>query len=228
MDWASLIVEPLRVFFDRIMFYLPRLVGAPIILLAGWALATVVRRVITHGLRLLRVDRLAEKARLNEILRRGDIRFGFVDMLGELAYWLLLICAVMITLQFIGVTVAEEWLERFGYFIPHVLLSIAVFLFGTLIASFLGASVRAASLNAGIPRGHLLGQVVYSAVLILTVIIALEQLQVVTRTIEVALYILLGTFGLAFAIAVGLGASEYVKQFLADVLWDRWKPSNRQ
>jgi hypothetical protein len=107
-------------------------------------------------------------------------------------------------------------------------VSIVVFLFGMLLASFLGATVRAASLNAGFPQGHLVGQVVYTLVLVVTIIVALEQLQVVTRTIQVALYILMATFGLAFALALGLGAQGLMKRFLEDIVWEKWKSSQRR
>ncbi|MBI2093537.1 MAG: hypothetical protein HYT88_02290, partial [Candidatus Omnitrophica bacterium] len=128
-------------------------------------------------------------------------------------------------LQIVGVTAAPEWLERFGAFLPRIVLSVVVLLFGMLLASFLGATVRAASLNACFPQGHLVGQVVHVTVLLVTVIVALEQLEVVTRTIEIALYILLGTFGLSFALALGLGAQGFVKRFLEDYLWEKWKSS---
>jgi hypothetical protein len=140
-----------------------------------------------------------------------------------MAYWLILASGVLVALQVVGIVAAADWLTRLGSFIPRLVISIVIFLFGMLLASFLGATVRAAGLNAGLPQGHLAGQAVFGLVMLVTVIVALEQLQVVTRTIEVALYVLLGTFGLAFALALGLGSQEFVKRFLEEVLWERWK-----
>jgi len=226
MDWAQLVLDPLKTFLNRLAIFVPKMFGALLILVVGWTVASLLRQVVVRVLQMLRVDRLSEKAKLSEVLRRGAVRLTFVELLGQLGYWLVMIATVIAALQFVGVTVASEWLERFGYFIPRVIVSIVVFLFGTLIASFLGATVRAASLNAGFPQGHLLGQAVHAAVVLLTIIVALEQLQVVTRTIEVALYILLAAFGLAFALALGLGSQEFVTRFLSD-LWERWKASQR-
>lgn len=226
MDWRQLVVEPLRTLAERFVIFVPKVIGALVILVVGWAVAGVLRKAVVRLLQAFKVDRLAEKAKLGDVLRRGAIRLTVVELLGQLGYWLVIIATIIVALQFMGVTVATEWLERFGYFIPRLVVSIVILLFGMLIASFLGAIVRAASLNAGFPQGHLLGQAVYAAVVILTIIVALEQLQVVTRTIEVALYILLAAFGLAFALALGLGSQEFVKRFLAE-LWERWKTSQR-
>jgi len=225
MDWPHLIVDPLRLLLAQLELLIPKVVGAMLILGVGWAFANVCRMVMVRALRAIGLERLAEKARLSEILHRGAIRQTTVELLGQLVYWLLMIASVMVALQFVGIAAASDWLTQFGAFIPRIIVSIVVFLFGMLLASFLGATVRAASLNAGFPHAHLAGQAVYTIVLLVAVIVALEQLQVVTRTIEVALYILLGTFGLAFALALGLGSQGFVKRFLEDILWEKWKSS---
>lgn len=225
MDWSHLIVNPLRLLLAQLELVIPKVVGALCILGVGWTVANMSRMVMVRALRAIGLERLAEKAKLSEILHRGAIRLTVVELLGQLVYWLLMIASVMVALQFVGIAAASDWLTQFGAFIPRIIVSIVVFLFGMLLASFLGATVRAASLNAGFPQGHLVGQAVYTIALLVTSIVALEQLRVVTRTIEVALYILLGAFGLAFALALGLGSQEIVKRFLEDRLWEKWTSS---
>lgn len=223
MNDTSRAWESLQVLLDHLSAALPHFALALGILIAGWTAAHVLRALLVRLLRAVGLERIAERARVSDILRRGDIRQSFVELLGSLAYWLLLIATVIVALQYIGISAAAEWLTQLGAFVPRIIVSIVIFLFGTLLASFLGTTVRVASLNAGMPQGHLAGQAVHTIALIVTIIIALEQLQVVTRTIEVALYILMGTFGLAFALALGLGAQGFVKRFLEDLVWNRWK-----
>jgi len=225
MAWLYSILEPLRLLLAQAPLIISKLLGALVILVAGWAVASVLRRFVVRVLRAIGLERLAEKAKLSEVLQRGAIRLTAVELFGQLIYWLMMVAAVMVALQVAGIAAAEDWLARFGSFVPRIVVSIAICLFGMLLASFLGTSVRVASLNAGFPQGHLVGQAVYTMVLLVTIIVALEQLQVVTRTIEVALYILMATFGLAFALALGLGSQGLVKRFLEDMLWEKWKSS---
>lgn len=225
MDWNQLILEPLRLLAAQLAILIPKVIGALLILLVGWMLASLFRMLTVRLLRAIGLERLAEKAKLSEVLQRGAIRLTAVELLGQLIYWLLMVAAVMVALQFVGIAAAADWLARFGSFIPRIVVSIAIFLFGMLLASFLGTSVRVASLNAGFPHGHLVGQIVHAMVLLVTIIVALEQLQVVTRTIEAVLYILMATFGLAFALALGLGSQGLVKRFLEDMFWEKWKSS---
>lgn len=228
MAWTDPIFEPLRLLFIQLQSLLPRLLGALLIIIVGWTVASLLRRLMIRLFQWLGVERMAEKAKICDVLRRGAIRLTFVELLGQLGYWLVIVATMIVVLQYVGVTAANEWLEHFGAFIPRVIVSIVVFLFGMLLASFLGATVRAASLNAGFPQGYLVGQVVYTLVLVVTIIVALEQLQVVTRTIQVALYILMATFGLAFALALGLGAQGLMKRFLEDIVWEKWKSSQQR
>ncbi len=227
MTWLQPILEPLQVFAAQLSTLIPKVLAAGLIFVFGWVAANVLRGLIVRVLHRSGLERLAERAKLSDVLRRGEIRLTFVELLGQLIYWLVIIATVMVALQSVGIAAASDWLGRFGAFFPRIIISIALFLLGLLFASFLGTTVRVASLNAGFPQGHLVGQAVHTIVLLVTVIIALEQLQVVTRTIEVALYILMATFGLAFALALGLGAQGFVKRFLEDLLWDKWKPSKR-
>lgn len=225
MNWSAVVIEPLQAILDRLAIVVPRLLGGLIILFVGWLIAAFLRKAVERVLSATAVNVLADRIGFSQTLRRGAISMTLGELIGLLGYWVIMIATIIVMLQFIGVTVASEWLERFGYFIPRLIISIVIFLFGTLLAGFLGTTVRVTCLNAGIPQGYLLGQVVSTAIVLLSVIVSLEQLQVVTRTIEVALYILMGAFGLASALALGLGGQDVVRRYL-NTLWDQHKQND--
>ncbi|MBI3319818.1 MAG: hypothetical protein HYZ89_04450 [Candidatus Omnitrophica bacterium] len=224
MAWAQMTVEPVRLLACQLWEAIPKIVGAFLLLVVGWAAASVCRRVLIRVLRAIGVERLAEKAQLSAVLRRGEVRLTSVELLGQVGYCLVWLATIIVVLRGLGMTAADDWLAGFNTFIPRLIVSFAVFLFGMLLASFLGATVRAMTLNAGLPQGHMLGQVVYTSVLVVTILVALEQLHIVTRTLEMALYLLLGTCGLTVALAFGLGSQDLVKRFLEERVGGRWKP----
>jgi hypothetical protein len=222
MTWEQTVIEPMQVLMNHWAAFVPRAIAATVTLIVGWVLALAVRFLLARGLRFLRVDRLSERTKLNDALRRGGLRVPLVELLAVLAYWIVLAASLMAVLQVLGMSVAALWLERFGYFVPRLIASVVILLLGTLVAGFIGTTVRVASLNAGFPYGEAVSHAVSTAILVVAVIVSLEQLQVVTRTIEIALYILLGSFGLALALALGLGSQEWVRQTLSD-----WRASRR-
>src|SRR3989338_7764588 len=121
MDWSHLIVDPLRLLLAQL---------ALLILGVGWTVANVFRMVTVRALRAIGLERLAEKAKLSEALHRGAIRLTVVELLGQLVYWLLMMASVMVALQFVGIAAAADWLTQFGAFLPRIIMSIVVFLFG--------------------------------------------------------------------------------------------------
>lgn len=224
MEWTQMTVEPVRLLALQLWEAIPRIAGALLVLMVGWVAAGLCRRVLIRVLRAIGVERMAEKTPLSAALRQGDVRLTSVELLGQLGYWMVLVVTLMVALRCLGLTAADEWLAGFNSLIPRLVVSLAVFLFGMLLASFLGATVRAMALNAGLPQGHLLGQLVSTSVLVVTILVALEQLHVVTRTIEVALYLFLASCGLTVALAFGLGSQDLVKRFLEEKVGGRWKP----
>ncbi len=218
MTWEQTVIEPLQTLMAYGFAFVPKAVAAIVALLVGWVLALSTRYLLNRFFRLLRLDRLSEQTKLDDVLRRGGVRLPLVELLAALGYWIVMVATLMAVLHVLGMSVAAEWLERFGYFVPRLFTGVIVFLLGTLVASFVGTTVRVASLNAGFPYGQAIAQAVSAAILVIAIIVAMEQLQVVTRTIEIALYILMGSFGLALALALGLGAQDYVRKSLAE--WD--------
>lgn len=218
--------EPLRALLEQFALLVPRLLIGLIVLVIGWIVAGVVRQLLKRLLGALGFERVAEKAGISAALRRGMIRTTFIELIAQMGYWIILMAAAMLFLQSLGLGAADEWLRGFSALVPRVLLGAAILLLGAFLSSFLGSAVRAAGLNAGLPQGYLLGQSVSALVMFLAVIIALEQLHVVTRTIEIALYITLGAVGLAGALAVGLGGQDLVRRVL-DERWERRKTSHR-
>src|SRR5262245_9304877 len=52
----TLITEPLRQLLQTVLVYIPRILGAIVLLLVAWAIATVARRLIVRGMRATRLD----------------------------------------------------------------------------------------------------------------------------------------------------------------------------
>jgi hypothetical protein len=68
--WADAIFLALTGAVRDLVAFVPRLLGALVILLVGWLLARLVEGLVTRGLRALRFNRLADRAEIDEVLAR--------------------------------------------------------------------------------------------------------------------------------------------------------------
>jgi hypothetical protein len=128
-------------------------------------------------------------------------------------------CLVILVGFFIGITAFDaEWTSQLarsalGY-IPNILAAGLVFLVGVIIARYLGRSVLIGAVNMNLQYARLLSIGVKWLVVVLSLAMALEHLEIAPRVVELAFGILFGGIVLALALAVGLGSKELVTKSL--------------
>ncbi|MCM8763500.1 MAG: hypothetical protein NC818_02290 [Candidatus Omnitrophica bacterium] len=218
MNWKELLVDPFKEMLARFFGFLPTLVKVLVVLIVGWLLAKFIQRLITRGLKLARLDVLAERCGIHRFLSKGEIKHTLSELLGILVYWFMLIAVGITVINVLGLTVAQDLFSKIVLYIPKVVASIFILVVGIFFATFMNTSVRTASTNAGISQARLLGQLTQIAIIIFSIAIAAEQLNIGTRIISSLVTILLGSIGLAVGLAFGLGCKEMAARFLQDWL----------
>ena len=214
-DLNFLIKEPVTAMFVKIWSYVPNLAAALVILLVGWIVAKVVAAVVEKVLGVVKLDMAAEKAGLNDILAKGDVKKSFSEILASIVYWLIVLVVIATAVQPLRLTVASTLISRLIDYIPSLIAAIFVLIFGGLLSSFGGSIVQTAAGNAKIRHAKTLGQTVRVIILILSITVALEQLRI-GLVIGLAVNILLASVGLGFAIAAGLGCKDLVGRWVTN------------
>ncbi len=97
-------------------------------------------------------------------------------------------------------------------YLPHVVMAVAILAVGYAVSQFTNRSLR--SVLEQTPYPDWLSGVARYAVLVLATMMALEQLGVARSIVVNAFTILLGSLGLAAAIAIGLGGKDAVQRWL--------------
>jgi hypothetical protein len=181
-----------------------------LILIAGWIIAKIVKIIIVRILKAVRLDVLSERIRLEELLRKGGVRHTLSELLGTICYWLLLLVALVVAVNAVGLSAAADLLNRIILYIPNVIAAIFILVLGAFLARVLGDVVQAASANAGIAQSKFLAKMVEIVIIIFALAITLEQLNIGRTIIGLAVNIILASLGLGFALAIGLGCKDIV------------------
>ncbi|MCM8778460.1 MAG: hypothetical protein NC898_03340 [Candidatus Omnitrophica bacterium] len=218
MNWKELLVDPFKEMLTRFLGFLPTLLRVLIVLIVGWLIAKLIQKLITRGLKLLRLDVLAERSGVHRFFSKGEIKYTLSELLGVLVYWFMLIAVGITAINALGLTVAGDLFSKVVLYIPKVIVSIFILVLGMFFATFMNTTVRTASTNAGISQARLLGQLTQIAIIIFAIAVAAEQLNIGTRIITSLVTILLGSFGLAVGLAFGLGCKDMAAKFLQDWL----------
>ena len=181
-----------------------------LILIIGWIIAKIVRAIIVRILKAIKLDVLSEGARLDELLQKGGIKYTLSELLGAICYWLLVLVALVVAVNAVGLTAAADLLNRVILYIPNVIAAIFILLLGAFLARVVGNVVGAASANAGVSQSKFLAKIVEIAIIIFALAITLEQLNIGATIIGLAVNIILASLGLGFALAIGLGCKDMV------------------
>jgi hypothetical protein len=132
------ILEPVQAMLTRILAYLPNVVAAGLILLVGWFVARIVRRIVTGLLAAAGLDRLGERVGLRQVLGRQTLS-GLVGLVVYIFILLPVLISALNALQIEAVTrPATNMLDTFLIAIPNIFAAAVVlaiaYIVGRLVA----------------------------------------------------------------------------------------------
>jgi hypothetical protein len=216
--WANLFLEPAKQMLTQIGGFLVTLVGTLIILVIGWLIANVIKNLVVKILKAIQLDKVAAEAKIDKFLAKGAVTYSLSEIIGLLCYWVAILITVVVGINVMGLTVAADLLNQIVLYIPNVIISIFILVLGMFVAALVGTVVITAAANAGINQAKLLGKIVETAVVIFSILIALEQLRIGVQVVQLTVTIVLASLGLGFALAFGLGCKDLVGRFVSDAL----------
>lgn len=214
------VITSLRATWDQIVAAIPDILSAVLLLLLGWVLARVARRLATKLFRCLKVDSLAEHLGVEGFLLQGGVEFTTVTLLAGAIYWGILFLTFVALLNLLAVPAGMALLQNIVLFIPSVVVAVIVLIFGTVVARFVGAVTYTYLNNVGSRGAAAIAAVARYAMLGFVVAMAIEQLALKSRILVSGFQIAFGALCLALALAFGLGGREWA----ARVLDKFWKP----
>jgi hypothetical protein len=213
-DLAHLFADPFLDAYRRVSGAMASLAAALLLLLLGMFTARLARMLVEAALGRIRLDEHTSRTGLNELLARLGLGKSPTAVASFVVYWFILVVFVVSAADALNMTMVADLLERFAQFLPS-LVAATLILFGGLLFGRLLSHVLANAAAANAIRGG--GAVAaggYALVVGYAAMAALEQLGARPQLVLSAAQILLGSLGLALALAFGLGAKDLAGEWL--------------
>jgi hypothetical protein len=214
MNELNIALDAAREFLIEVGRFLPRLLVALLILIAGWLLAKLARTLIVRGLKAARFQALTDKLGIDAFLKQGGMKRNAGELVGALAYWVVMLLALLTTFNVLGLGIVTELLKRILLYLPNVVVAVIVLALGLYFARFMAEVVAGYGRNVGLTDADLFGRLTRYGILAFTVVIALDQLQIGQAILVPAFLILFGGLCLALAIMFGLGGQRWASEVL--------------
>jgi len=192
---------------------LPKVVMALSVLVIGWFVAKLLRMLLVKGIG--RLDRFWQRFTSKQGLTQLQPRQPPTRIVGELVFWLLMLVFVTLATEILGLAAFGAWLMELLTFLPLVGGGLLIVLVGFVISSLARDLVSTAATSAELSHGDMLGRAVQVVILLISIIIAIEQVGFDTAFLTVVAGIVLATTLGGFALAFGLGARTHVSNIIA-------------
>lgn len=212
--------ERLRVSFTQIVDFIPALLGALVILLAGYLLAKLIEKGILRLLRRIRLNQLLERGGVMEAVEHSGTHLDPARVVSQLVFWLIMFAVILLAGNALGLQSLANVFDELVSYIPSVIAAIVIMIVGIVLGGFVGGLIMASA--GGIHGGAALARVGRVGVIVLAIFMALQELGIATDIVTTAFALLLGAVALALALAFGLGNRELAAEITRE-WWDRYR-----
>ena len=220
MERVEVLLDPLRAFLYQIGAFLPRLALALVILAVGVLIAKALRFGIEKGLRAINFHIVTRRSGMDDFLQKGGTEVDTVGLFGLLVYSVVILAALIVASNSLGLGQVTDLLGRVMLFVPKVVVGLLILAFGTYFARFVDNAVVSYCQSIGMRDGRLLGRLARYAIIAFVLMIALDQMDIGGALVRQSFLILLGGVVLALALAFGLGGRAWAAARL-----EQWWPS---
>lgn len=194
--------------------FVPRFLAALIVFIIGWFLAIVAGKVVWHIVKFIQLDRGLENVGFKKIWERSGYKLNSGLFFFELVKWAVIIGFLMTATNILGLTQVSEFLQRVIIYLPNVFVAAIILIIGVLVARLLEGLVRGSVRAANLASGNFLGTATRWIVVLFSVLIALEQLQIGTKVILIAASGIGAGIALAIGLAFGLGGRDHAEELI--------------
>lgn len=229
----TIVTEPLNKLLSQIFEFAPQLLGATILILIAWLIATIVRLIIVKSLTASKIDKkLANKVGMEE----GAV-VPISKPLGDTAYWLiflLILPAILSTLKLEGLLApVQDLLNKILSYLPNIFTGVVILVVGWFVARIisrvtanllasvgtdnLGEKIGFETLTKEKRLSSFLGTIVFILILLPIVVAALNALDIeaVTQPASNMLNRILDALPSIFVAALVLIIAYFIGKLLA-------------
>jgi hypothetical protein len=189
--------QPLNTFLNQVGDFLPRFVGAAVIITVAWLVATLVKLIAVRGLQALRLDERLNPPQDNNAAPSLN-QISLSETIGNALYWFILLMFLIPVLDSLGLNQAllpvQSLVTQIISILPNILGATLIATVGWFIANIVKRIVTNLLMTTGIDHlgsrfglsaaagtqslSTIIGTIVYVLILIPVAIAALNQLQI--------------------------------------------------
>lgn len=229
-------ITPLDQLIQTLINYTPKVLGALLLLIAAWIVASLVKAIAKRGLKTLKIDEKLNSA-------SSGTGSQMVSTLSDVIYWIVFLCFIPAILGVLGIdgilAPIQGMLNNILGFLPNILGAALIFVLGLLVANIVRQLLTGFLTNVGLNRladrfnltsfgenglSGLIGTIVYSVILIAVLSASLSALKIetISTPVENIVSTVLGAipniFGAVILLVIASMVAKIISGLVKDIL----------
>src|SRR5260370_30442800 len=152
----------------------PALLGAAIIIFAGYVLAKVLQRGAERALRKIGLNRMLERGGVTQAVERSGTHLNPTRVLANLVFWFVMFAVILLAANALGLDTLANVMGTLVSYIPSVIAALVIILVGIVLGGFVVGFIAAST--GAVHGGRSPARVRRASVVMLSVFIALQEL----------------------------------------------------
>src|SRR3954469_25468222 len=198
----------------------PALLGAAVIIFAGYLLAKVLQQLTERALRRLGLNRMLQRGGVIQAVERSGTHVNPTRVLANLVFWFVMFAVIMLAANVLGLDTLANVMGTLVSYIPSVIAAVVIIIVGIVLGGFVEGFIAASA--GAVHGGRSLARIGRASVVLLAVFMALQELGIATEIVTTAFAILFGAIALAMALAFGLGNRDLAGEITRE-WYERYK-----
>jgi Conserved TM helix/Mechanosensitive ion channel len=210
--WGAQLVAVFSDTVESLVTYLPVVLSAIAVLLAGWLIAHLIRGLVRRALESMDwlFARLVPRAGgRSETLARVTGR-----AVSNVVFWLVLLVFAASALRILGGTLFERWTENLLAYLPSAIGGVIIIVIGFTGGTVARYVLEQASVGLGVGQSSLLGRLAQAVIVMSCIVIGIDQLGVnVNFLIQLTTVTAAAVFG-GIALVFALGTRAHLANLI--------------
>ena len=216
-SWYTITFESLQALWQNFLEFIPKLIGALIVIIIGWFVALAIGKLVTEILKRIKFDKIFERGIWKEALAKAKWKVDPSGFIGAIVKWVIFIAVLVAAVEILGFTQFAIFVSKIASWLPNVIVAAAIFVVAVIIADYLPKIIRAGTEGMKISYGHLLEKIVKWAIWVFAVLAILIQLGIARELIMTLFTGFVAFLVIAGGLAFGLGGKDVAAQILQDL-----------
>ncbi len=214
-DWGVQLSSAFTGIGVQVLQFLPQLLLAIIIFIAGWVVGSVLAEVVEKIVKMIKVDAILESAGAKGLLNKAGFNLNTGAFLGGLVKWFIIIVFLVAALDILKLGAVNQFLTNvvLGY-IPQVIVATLILVVAAVLADLSQKVLSGGAKALDSKHAGMVGGVARWSIWVVAILAALNQLGIAGGMMQTLFTGLVAMLALAGGLAFGLGGKEAAANYI--------------